>query len=236
MAGTVDARHPHAAGNDFKKSGGLVAEPEQRLAGFQFPVNGSGAHRGGEPIFVRHDLPSPQLAHSPSITDSNVKQPRFIQARVIARILCGAGYAVFLFLPRAKAEGMERRAAHQSSVCAASSCEGCGRLSALHRDVFLAAPGRAFGQALARVFRLFGASRPHRVVAPPSLRTGRSRLPSASSSRAARSGRRAEPRRRPGAGGTFHPPPAGAASHSRLSRRLMTTPSSGWGWMLYIFL
>jgi hypothetical protein len=27
------------------------------------------------------------------------KQPRFVQTRVIARILCGAGYAVLPFLP-----------------------------------------------------------------------------------------------------------------------------------------
>ena len=56
-AGAVDARQPHAAGDDFAEAGGLVAEPEQRLAGFQFAVDRRGAHRGGKPILARHGLP-----------------------------------------------------------------------------------------------------------------------------------------------------------------------------------
>ena len=38
------------------------------------------------------------------------------RAREIARILCGAGYAVVPFRPPRKIEGMEHRVAHQSSV------------------------------------------------------------------------------------------------------------------------
>jgi hypothetical protein len=32
VTGAVDAAHPHAADEHFAKPGGLVAEPEQRLA------------------------------------------------------------------------------------------------------------------------------------------------------------------------------------------------------------
>jgi hypothetical protein len=54
----------------------------------------------------------------------------------------GAGYADLRFIPRQKAEGMERRVAHLSLVVPRSLRER-GRLSALHRSVF-PAPGRAF--------------------------------------------------------------------------------------------
>jgi hypothetical protein len=57
MAGTVDARQPHAAGEHFAEARSLVTEPEQRLAGFQFTVDRLRAHRGGEPILARHGLP-----------------------------------------------------------------------------------------------------------------------------------------------------------------------------------
>ena len=50
----IDAGEPHAAGDDFAEAGGLVAEPEQRLAGFQFAVDGRGTHGGGKPILDRH--------------------------------------------------------------------------------------------------------------------------------------------------------------------------------------
>src|SRR5450759_5332161 len=47
------------------------------------------------------------------------------------------------FLSPAKAEGMEHRAAHQSSVLPHSLLESAGRLSALHYGVLTTAPGRA---------------------------------------------------------------------------------------------
>ena len=53
--------------------------------------------------------------------DSIFKQPSFA-----ARILCGAGYAVFPFLPPRKNEGMEHRVAHQSFVLPRSLLENAG--------------------------------------------------------------------------------------------------------------
>ena len=219
MAGAVDARQPHAAGDDFAEAGGLVAEPEQRLAGFQFAVDGRGAHRGGEPILDRHDLPHRNSLTRPFYTPIQLSNSQVSFKRASSPVFFAAPgtpssnrLSPGLLLPLEQCEGVERQAAHQSSVLPHPLVEGCGRLSALHGGVLLPAPGRAFGVRLRRAFRLFGAS-PSSGGRASEPRAGRSGPPSASSSRAARSGRRAEPRRRPGAGGTFHPPPAGAASH-----------------------
>ena len=84
----------------------------------------------------------------------------------------------------AKNEGMERRAAHQSFVLAASSFGGCGRLSALHRGVLLR-PGRAFWRALPpAVSELLAAGHSARGRSPGAARE---------------------------LGGCVRPPPAGAA-------------------------
>ena len=116
MAGAIDARHPHAAGNDFKKSGGLVAEPEQRFAGFQFPVNGSGAHRGGEPIFVRHDLPH-RNSLTARLSPIQLSNSQDLFKRASSPVFFAApGTPSSPLFPGQNAEGVERQAAHQSSV------------------------------------------------------------------------------------------------------------------------
>ena len=57
--GTIDARQPHAAGGDFKKTHRPVALPEQGFAGLQSAVRGPGAHRRREPVVVGHFHVSP---------------------------------------------------------------------------------------------------------------------------------------------------------------------------------
>ncbi len=64
MAGTIDANKSHTASDDFKETGGFVAEPEQRLAGFQFAVDRGSAHRGGEPILSQHRSSHPNLLNA----------------------------------------------------------------------------------------------------------------------------------------------------------------------------
>ena len=102
------------------------------------------------------------------------------QARAIVPILCGAGYAVFRF-PLCRAEGVERQAAHQVFSSRVPFRER-GRLSALHRGVFLPAPGRAFGAGfLSQGLSAFQATAPEGKPRRKAYSTGRPGLPSASS-------------------------------------------------------
>ena len=128
--------------------------------------------------------------------------------RSAARILCGAGYAVFHLLPPRKSEGMARQAARHAVKSRAVA--GTWRLSARHGGVF-AAPGRAFGSALGVPFGCSGASSPHRLVAPSHLLDRPSRSPSASSSQAASRPPGGTPAL-PGRGRSVRLPRAGAAS------------------------
>jgi hypothetical protein len=147
-----------------------------------------------------------------------------VQTCVIARIRGGAGRRLPLFPPSPcglrrtsrplENEGMERRKACPYFRLAASSFEGCGRLSALHRGV-LRQPGPRF--LLVHFGPAFGSGRkaPFGWPLPLSLGQAGNGLPSASSSRGV-----IMPPGEPGAarelGGHVHPPPAGAASGSIL--------------------
>jgi hypothetical protein len=97
------------------------------------------------------------------ISDSIVKQ----RTCVITPILSGAGYAVVPFLPLEKPRGWSAEWRTGSFRLAASSFEGCGRLSALHRSFSVpgtVASGRRPGRLLAHPIRqAFARLRPHRV-------------------------------------------------------------------------
>ena len=88
------------------------------------------------------------------------------KASVIARILCGAGYAVFHFLrPRTSRGDGAPRGAPVIPSCRAPFTER-GRLSALRRG--FSGPGRAFGAGVPRLLspairQTASALRPHRV-------------------------------------------------------------------------
>jgi hypothetical protein len=109
------------------------------------------------------------------------------QTCVIARILGGAGYAVTLpgfrrarsFAPRIKRGDGAPRGASVFRLAAFPFGER-GRLSALHRDVFLTAPGRAFRLSVSPCLRL-GDSDPFWAAASSEPRASLNGPPSASS-------------------------------------------------------
>jgi len=142
--------------------------------------------------------------------DSIFKQ----QARVIARILFGAGYAVVLapfagpsFPPPAKPEGMEHRAAHQSFVLPCPLLKDTGASRRSIAAVFSAGP--RFLRSASPRLRLSNAApfgRPHcrasgKPRGPPSASSSRRVIVPAGGAPAP-----------PGRGGYVRPPPAGAAS------------------------
>jgi hypothetical protein len=130
-----------------------------------------------------------------------------LRTREIARILCGAGYAVLRFLP-SKSDRGGRSAGGRISPFACDPCRKDRR--ALRRSVtaFSFGAGPRFRGAVRLAVR---SSAPVPLIGLSRIgASGEQRAqPSASSSRAAHSGHRAEPRRRPSA--RLRASPAGAA-------------------------
>jgi hypothetical protein len=157
------------------------------------------------------------LARPGMTEESNVKQPR-----KIARILCGAGYAVVPFPSLVKYEGMARREDASGSSIAHLPFGKMRRPSARHRGV-LSATGRASGNRL-RGVRPLSEHDPFRAAVPSSLeravRPAISQLLAGGHSASERSPVTARE-----LGGAFTPRPR-APRPAPPSRRLMTAPSS----------
>ena len=122
--------------------------------------------------------------------------------------------------PRANAEGVERQAAHQSSVSPRPLVEDAG--ASRRSTAAISVPPRAAPSSGSARLSAFGSTRIRRLSPQAS---GPPAAPSASSSRAALSGRRAATRGLPGTG--LRAPPAGAASHPAS----MTSHDNALEWM-----
>ena len=94
----------------------------------------------------------PRMRGLPGMRQGEHHRPYSLRPRGGRRLSRLGGAA---FPPRQNAEGTERRAAHRSFVLPRSCCQERGRLPALRRGVFTAAPGRAFGSSSWRAARLF---------------------------------------------------------------------------------